>query len=128
MSTPPVKTIADINISIRIVAALRERGHDIVRVDAFLPPTASDAEIADLAARLGATILTRDQDFAALLAMSRANAPSLINLRHSRTDAAFLADLLDAILRQHGDLLLAGAILTVDERGVRAHLLPIGSG
>ncbi|HVE81398.1 MAG TPA: DUF5615 family PIN-like protein [Myxococcales bacterium] len=122
-----MKVIADINISVRVVAALQERGHDIVRADAYVPPTATDAEIAELAATHGALVLTRDQDFAALLAMSRARAPSLINLRHQRTDAAFLVELLDGILRRHTDVLLAGAILTVDERGVRVHGLPIGS-
>jgi uncharacterized protein (DUF433 family) len=41
-----VKFIGDINISPRVVAELRARGHDVVRADAFLPPTAADPEIA----------------------------------------------------------------------------------
>lgn len=121
-----MKVIADINISVRIVAALQGRGHDVVRADAYVPATATDAEIAELAANLGALVLTRDQDFAALLAMNRARAPSLINLRHSRTNSEFLVELLDGILRQHAEVLLGGAILTVDERGARVHRLPIG--
>jgi len=75
-----VKVIADINISVRIVAALQAHGHDVVRADAYVPATAPDAEIAELAASLGALVLTRDQDFAALLAMTRARAPSLYKL------------------------------------------------
>ena len=108
------------------MAALQGRGHDVVRADTYVPATATDAEIAELAASLGALVLTRDQDFAALLAMTRARAPSLINLRHSRTNSEFLVQLLDGILRQHAGVLHGGAILTVDERGVRVHMLPIG--
>ena len=75
-----MKVIADINIATSIVEGLRSLGHDVERCDVFIPATAPDVVIAALAARLGAAILTRDQDFSTLLAMSQASAPSLINL------------------------------------------------
>ncbi|MBI3185846.1 MAG: DUF5615 family PIN-like protein [Myxococcales bacterium] len=122
-----MKIVADINISAAIVAGLRSLGHDIERADAFLPPTATDTEIAAVAAQLAGIIVTRDQDFSMLLALSEASAPSVINLRHARTDPEFLINVLDRAIRRHAAGLATGAIVTVDERGVRVHLLPIGS-
>ena len=108
-----MKVIADINISVLVVSGLVSRGHDAQRSDAFLPATAMDVEIAAVAARLGAVVLTRDQDFSALLAMSQAKAPSVINLRHQRTDWQFLVNLMDQVLTQHEGALLRGAIVSV---------------
>lgn len=123
-----MKFIADINISPKVVATLRARGHDVTRCDTFLPSTAEDHEIAALASKQGAAIITRDQDFAAILAMARASAPSIVNVRLVRTDAAFVAATLDAVLVAHAPAIAAGSVVTVEEGGVRIHRLPIGSG
>lgn len=122
-----MKLIADINIGVSIVVGLRGLGHDIDQADVFVPATAADAEIAALAEKMGAVVLTRDQDFSTLLAMSQANAPSVINLRHISVDAQLLIRVLDSVIRRHDADLNRGAIVTVDERGVRTHLLPVGS-
>ncbi|MBI4704685.1 MAG: DUF5615 family PIN-like protein [Deltaproteobacteria bacterium] len=121
-----MKLFADINVSVRVVAALRARGHDIVRVDSCLPPTASDIEIAAFARAQEGVIVSRDQDFSAIVALSGASGPSIVNLRHTRTEAAFLSELLDRALRLYEAHLAAGAIVTIDDRGVRVHALPIG--
>lgn len=122
-----MKVFADINVSVAIVAGLRALGHDVTRVDGFLPATATDAEISSLARAHQAAVLTRDQDFAALLAMTGGTAPSIVNLRHSRTDSEFLVRLLDEVLRAHDADLVAGAVVSIDDGGVRVHELPIGT-
>ena len=40
-----MKLLADLHVSPRTVALLRTLGHEVVRVDAILPKTASDEEI-----------------------------------------------------------------------------------
>lgn len=120
-----MKLFADINISTRVVAGLRALGHDIERMDRFLSPTADDTAIAAFVDREGGALITRDQDFSAILAMSGASGPSIVNLRHSRTDSPFLVGLLDAVLRSHEADLRAAAIVTIDDGGVRVHPLPI---
>ena len=40
-----MKLLADLHISPRTVVFLRSLGHEVVRVDAILPKTASDEEI-----------------------------------------------------------------------------------
>jgi len=121
-----VKLFADINISTHVVAELAARGHEIARMDRFLDPRAEDAEIASFVSRHHGVLITRDQDFPAILAMSGATSPTIINLRHSRTDVAFLVTLLDAVLRSHTEDITTGAVVTIDDGGVRVHLLPIG--
>lgn len=122
-----MKVIADINVSPNVVAGLRSLGHDVQRVDAFLPATAADVEVAEVAARLGGAVLTRDLDFSAILAMSQAKAPSLINLRTSRTDAPSTVALVHLILSRHADDLAQGCIITADDGVIRVHRLPVGS-
>ena len=51
------------------------------RVTEFLPPTATDLELLDLARREGAVLITADLDFSALIATSREMSPSLVSLR-----------------------------------------------
>ena len=120
-----MRFFADINVSTRVVGGLRARGFDVVRVDRLLDPRADDATIAAFVRREGGVLLTRDQDFSAIVATSGASGPSLVNLRHSRTDAAFLVRLLEGVLRSQEGTLKAGAIVTVDDGGVRIHALPV---
>jgi predicted nuclease of predicted toxin-antitoxin system len=122
-----VRVLADVNISVTLVRALLALGVNVERTTEHLPATATDVEIAALSVRLGAVLLTRDQDFATLLAMSGESAPSIINLRHRGTDARQLAPLLAEVVASRGDELSKGAIISMDERGVRVHRLPIGS-
>ncbi|BBH39742.1 hypothetical protein myaer102_22850 [Microcystis viridis NIES-102] len=74
---------ADVHISPLTVAALRLQGYDIVRTTDFLPATAADAEILELARVEGQVILTQDLDFSLLVALNNYGLPSLITLRLS---------------------------------------------
>jgi predicted nuclease of predicted toxin-antitoxin system len=76
-----MKLLADLHISPRTVAFLRTLGHEVVRVDAILPKTASDEEIVAAARDSGCSVLTQDLDFSAIVALSGARTPSLITLR-----------------------------------------------
>jgi len=58
--------------------------------------------------------------------VSNAVGPSIVNLRHSQTDAAVLVPLLHRVLRSHQRDLQSGCLLTIDDGGVRVHLLPVG--
>src|SRR5436305_8679 len=81
-----VKILADINVSPRIVERLCGYGFQAERVSDVLDPRATDREILQKARELGALLISRDQDFSALLAVSGAAGPSLINVRVSYVD------------------------------------------
>ena len=121
-----MKLLADVNVSRRVVVLLREAGLDMRRVSEVLDARAADVDIVAEAARLGAILISHDQDFSAILAASGATKPSLINLHVSYVDASRLADAVAAVLVAVRADLDAGAIVTVDDCGIRVHRLPIG--
>lgn len=73
----------------------------------------------------GQIVVTLDADFHAHLALSGAAGPSVIRLRIEGLKAPQLADLLVQVLKQCGDDLKSGAMLTVTESSVRVRRLPL---
>jgi predicted nuclease of predicted toxin-antitoxin system len=120
-----MKLLADLNISPLVVALLRRSGHEVTRVGEVLDPRTADDAILDFAAHSGAVLLSQDQDFSAILAGRGATRPSLLNLRLSIVEAEFTAKIIDAVLAQTANDLSAGAIVTIDDGGVRVRRLPV---
>ena len=71
-------------------------------------------------------VFTHDLDFGALLALSRATGPSVIQVRAVDVMPDRLGDAVLAALRQHEADLSSGALVVVDESRSRVRLLPIG--
>ena len=61
-----MRFVIDAQLSRRLVRHLVEQGHDASHVFDFLSPSADDHEIAKLANRLDASVVTKDADFANL--------------------------------------------------------------
>lgn len=120
-----MKLLLDVNISPSVAARLRSAGHDAVRATEVLDARASDASIVATALGLDAVVVTRDQDFSMLVALSGATRPSIINLRVSAVDASALAALIEAVVREVQVDLQAGAIVTVDDARMRVRTLPL---
>ena len=121
-----MKLLADVNIFPRVVALLRGAGHDVTRIGEVLDVRAPDDAILDCAGASGAAVLSQDQDFSAILAGRGATGPSLVNLRLSIVEAEVVAKLIHSVITQTADDLLAGAIVTIDDGGVRVHPLRVG--
>ena len=119
------KLLADLHISPKTVEALRKSGYAISRVTDHLPPTATDQQIIELAERLQASILTQDLDFSALIARAGKTFPSLISLRVGNASPQDITRLLLALLPTVEKELLEGAIISVDDAGIRIRPLPI---
>lgn len=71
------------HIAPRTVRFLRSLGHDVIRVDERLLPSAADEAIVAAATRDERYILTQDLDFSAIGALSGGIVPSVISLRLS---------------------------------------------
>ncbi|MBK6460844.1 MAG: DUF5615 family PIN-like protein [Myxococcales bacterium] len=121
-----MELLADVNVSARVVARLRAAGIHIVRVPEIMDARSTDVEIIAEAVRRGATVISHDQDFTTILAVSGATKPSLINVRVSHADSERLAGQLEAVVAKEADELRSGAIVTIDDGGVRVHRLPVG--
>lgn len=113
------------NLSPRWAAALNEAGHDAVHWSAVGKATAEDQELMAWARLHDYVVVTNDLDFGAILAATEAEGPSVLQMRTEAVSPRSLGDrLLKALERFEKDL-LAGALITVDERRERARLLPI---
>ncbi len=70
-------------------------------------------------------VVTNDLDFGAILAATQADGPSVLQMRTEAVSPRSLGDRLTKALERFEKDLLAGALITVDERRERARLLPI---
>ena len=117
--------LVDVNISPLVAAELRQLGVAVVRVGEVLDIRAPDENIVAEAVRLGAILVSRDQDFAAILATTGATRPSLVNVRVSEVDPGRLARAIASAVEALRDDLAQGAIVTLDDGGLRVHPLPV---
>ena len=113
-----MRLLDDLNVAPRTVEFLRSLGHDVVRSDALLPGTASDAEIVETALREARTIRTHDLDFSALVALSGRSRPSVISLRLSSSRIERVNQRLQEVLVAIATELESGAIVSVEDGGV----------
>lgn len=121
-----MRYLADVHISPITIGTLRAKGYEVFRVTEFLPPTATDRELVDLARREGAVLITADLDFSALIATSGQTRPSLISLRLAFPTPARVTAVLEQTLPQIQPDLERGAIASIDEASIRVRRLPIG--
>jgi predicted nuclease of predicted toxin-antitoxin system len=87
---------------------------------------ADDKAILDWARTSNRVVVTLDADFHALLALSGATAPSVIRLRAEGLRAAEAAAVIEATIRNCGEELAAGAVVSTDGQRARVRRLPIG--
>ena len=70
-------------------------------------------------------VFTHDLDCGAILAVTRAEGPSVLQVRAQNVLPEHLGEVVIAALRQVAQQLEAGALITVDEGTSRARILPI---
>jgi predicted nuclease of predicted toxin-antitoxin system len=120
-----MKFIADMGISPQCVLFLRGLNHDAVYALDYDLQIAPDHDILRLAREEKRVLLTHDLDFAALMASSKANLPSVIIFRLADMRPVTVNHYLTMILDQHSGALQRGAILSVREGHVRVRQLPV---
>ncbi|GIK54692.1 MAG: hypothetical protein BroJett015_03550 [Chloroflexota bacterium] len=89
--------------------------------------SATDEEIMRWARENGYVVFTHDLNFGAILAATRAQSPSVIQVRTQDVTPDALQDLLFAAIRQHQTILETGALIIIDEHKLRARILPLQS-
>jgi predicted nuclease of predicted toxin-antitoxin system len=121
-----MKLLLDMNQSPAWVAVLESLGWESRHWSTIGETTASDHLIMDRAKANGYHVVTNDLDFSAILAATRAEGPSVIQIRGQDLSPDTLAPTLVAVIRAHAELLDQGAILTLDLRSARVRSLPLG--
>lgn len=121
-----MRLLLDANLSPRVADALRGKGFDAVHVVDLGIVAASDEEIFDRAVKDGLTVVTADSDFGMLLALRRAESPSVVHLRRAaELPPEQHVALLAANLPQVEDDLDRGAIVSLSPTRLAVRDLPI---
>ncbi len=120
-----MKFLADMGLARSTVAFLRAQGHDAVHLRDQGLQQLEDDEIVEKARNEGRVILTHDLDFGRIIAVGRASVPSVITFRLNDMRPTQVNRYLAEVLARFTEQLEAGALVSVNERGIRVRSLPI---
>ena len=120
-----VQLVIDMNLSPEWVTELAGHGWSAVHWSTVGDPTAEDAVIMDWAKSNGHFVFTHDLDFGAMLALTHAVGPSVLQVRAQSTLPEDIAPMVIAALRNHDADLAAGALVVVYPKKSRIRLLPL---
>lgn len=119
-----MKILIDMNLSLEWVNIFEQHGWHAVHWQEIGNPRASDSTIMAWARANDYVVFTRDLDFGMLLATTRAQGPSVIQVRRPNTLPHNFENWFVELLHLHESALESGALLTVDEERGRIRLLP----
>jgi predicted nuclease of predicted toxin-antitoxin system len=120
-----MKLLLDMNLSPRWVGLLNKAGFEAVHWSAIGSGSAADVEIMTFARHQGYVVLTHDLDFGAILAATRANKPSVVQLRSENLSIDVIGQSVIDALREVATDLEDGALVTVDPGRTRVRVLPL---
>lgn len=120
-----MKFLLDMGISPKTAEYLRTLGYNAVHLRDEQLDRLPDPLIVAKAFDEGRIILTHDLGFGDLLAASRAKLPSVVIFRLKNMRPEHVNKHLEAVLKQYNAILRKGSIISVNEKQLRAHLLPI---
>ena len=120
-----MKLLLDQGLPRTAATELATLGWDVVHVGEIGMAAATDKDILRRALAEQRALVTLDADFHAILALENASAPSVIRVRIEGLRGVDLAALIQRVVRVCEGDLVTGAMVTVDERGVRVRALPV---
>ncbi len=121
-----MKLLVDVSLSPAWVDFIERAGWKAVHWATIGDPRAKDRVILGWARTNNHVVFTHDLDFGAILAATRAAGPSVIQIRTQDVLPDRQGMLLVAALRKYERMLDAGALISLDEKGPRARILPLG--
>ena len=120
-----MKVLLDMNLAPGWVGFLQQEGFEAVHWSTVGDPRATDATIMEWARRDGYIVFTHDLDFSALLAVTEATGPSVIQVRTQDALPDAIGSDVVRVLRMHAAALEQGAIVSIDKVNSRVRVLPI---
>jgi predicted nuclease of predicted toxin-antitoxin system len=120
---PPI--LIEMTLSPDWVPVLLHQGWTATHWSTIGDPLAIDREIMDWVVHHGHIVFTHDLDFSAMLALTGAGAPSVLQVRGRDVLPQSKEGVVAAALAQFEAQLSAGALVVVDERRSRVRLLPL---
>jgi predicted nuclease of predicted toxin-antitoxin system len=107
------------------VKVLGDEGIEAAHWSMLGPVNAPDPVIMAYASANGYVVITHDLDFSAILAATRGDKPSVVQIRAEDISPEAIGRQVIAALKQMADELEQGALLTIDPNRTRMRLLPL---
>ena len=120
-----MKVLVDMNLSPSWIALLERHGFPAVHWSAVGKGCESDSVVLGWARENDYLVFTHDLDFGAILASTNASGPSVIQVRTQDVSPGHLGEILVRALREYQEILVQGALITIDESRLRARILPL---
>lgn len=119
-----MKILLDMNLSPSWKGVFDREGIVAMHWSEIGAPNAPDSELFSYAQVHGFIVFTHDLDFSAILAATNARFPSVIQIRDlditPSTSSVFVLEM----LREYASYLEEGALLSIDRKRARVHILP----
>ena len=120
-----MKLLIDMNLSPLWVTVFENEGLEAIHWTDVGDPRAPDSEIMRWARDHGYTVFTHDLDFGALLAASRHDSPSVIQVRCQNVTPNYIGNCVLSALAQFKQHLKEGALISINEKNARVRILPL---
>ncbi len=120
-----MKILIDMNLSPEWAVIFSHHGITAVHWSTIGNPRAPDSELMDWARANDYIVFTHDLDFGAMLALTQAESPSVIQVRTQDVTPAHLENAVVDLLRKNESILEAKALIVLDEGRSRVRILPL---
>jgi len=120
-----MKILIDMNLTPDWIPTLQKYGWECRHWSEIGDPRATDQVIMEWARTNGYVVLTHDLDFGAMLAATRADGPSVIQIRAQDVVPTRMETVLVKALQQFEMMLDTGAIVVVNQARARVTALPL---
>lgn len=120
-----MKILIDMNLSPQWCDALGNHGFEATHWSEVGDPRAEDSEIMQWAQDNDHIVFTHDLDFGAILAATKATAPSVIQVRTQDVSVTAIETLIVTALKQFQTELENGALIIIDRAKSRVRILPL---
>lgn len=120
-----MKILLDMNLSPAWITLLERNGYEVKHWSEIGPLTAPDTEVMEWARRNNCVVFTHDLDFGTLLYVTKAVAPSVIQLRCEDIRPRSVGEIVLKALKKAQKEIGQGALIIIDPRKSRIRLLPL---
>lgn len=120
-----MKILLDMNLSPAWVPFLEHEGYEVRHWSHIGPYDAPDTEVMDWARKNNYVVFTHDLDFGALLYVTNARAPTVVQLRCEDVRPKSVGKSVLEALRKVRSEIEKGALVVIDPRKNRVRLLPL---
>lgn len=120
-----MKILVDMNLSPDWVEVFARYGLNAVHWSMVGDPRADDPVLMQWARENDYVVFTHDLDFGAMLALTQAESPSVIQVRTQDVTPYHLEAMVIEAMKKYESLLESGALIVLDESKSRVRILPL---